>query len=80
MNCFFHPLAIELDSNTLESIQFAYISSKYVHRGIFRDDGARYFDHPKVVAWLCRSIGNKDNRSNISVQITKTIKPLFKKE
>ena len=49
---FFSPLQIYLDPKELESVQFAYIVSKYGHRGQTRDDGSRYFDHPKAAAWI----------------------------
>jgi GTP pyrophosphokinase len=49
---FFAPLEIELDPNTLESIRFAYIVSKYGHHDQTRDDESRYFDHPKGAAWI----------------------------
>ncbi|TSC52685.1 MAG: (p)ppGpp synthetase, RelA/SpoT family [Parcubacteria group bacterium LiPW_41] len=36
----------------LEAIETAYILSKYGHRGQERDDGTRYFEHPKSVAHI----------------------------
>lgn len=36
----------------LEEIQTAYAFSKYGHRNQFRDDGGRYFDHPKEVSLI----------------------------
>jgi GTP diphosphokinase / guanosine-3',5'-bis(diphosphate) 3'-diphosphatase len=49
---FFAPLAVEFDPTTLERIGFAYIISKYGHAQQLRDDGTRYFDHPKSTAWI----------------------------
>ena len=36
----------------MEFVEQAYFLSKYAHRPQTRDDGARYFEHPKTVAWL----------------------------
>lgn len=36
----------------MEFIEQAYFLSKYAHRPQMRDDGTRYFEHPKTVAWL----------------------------
>lgn len=36
----------------LAKIKTAYEFSKYGHRGVPRDDGTRYFAHPKTVAWI----------------------------
>jgi len=49
---FFAPLEISLDPTVYEKIQFAYFMSKFGHRGQIRDDGSRYFDHPKATAWI----------------------------
>jgi len=49
---FFAQLAVELNPTDLEMVQFAYIASKYGHALQLRDDGTRYFDHPKTVAWI----------------------------
>ncbi len=60
---FFAPLAVVFDPNTYESIQFAYFASKYGHAGQTRDDGSRYFDHPKSVAWIyINELGGRDPR------------------
>jgi (p)ppGpp synthase/HD superfamily hydrolase len=60
---FFAPLAVELGPTALESIQFAYIASKYGHALQVRDDGSRYFDHPKAVAWIyINELGGRDPR------------------
>lgn len=36
----------------LEIIETAYVLAKYGHRGQERDDGVRYFEHPKSVAHI----------------------------
>lgn len=36
----------------LEKIVTAYSLSKYGHKGQIRDDGRRYFEHPKAVFWI----------------------------
>lgn len=36
----------------IAKIKTAYEFSKYGHRGVSRDDGTRYFAHPKTVAWI----------------------------
>ncbi len=36
----------------MEVIEAAYILSKYAHRGQLRQNGVRYFEHPKAVAWI----------------------------
>lgn len=41
-----------LSQRGLEQVEFAYPVSKYAHRPQMRDDGTRYFEHPKTVAWL----------------------------
>jgi (p)ppGpp synthase/HD superfamily hydrolase len=60
---FFAPLAVKFDPTTLEKVQFAYIASKYAHAQQLRDDGNRYFDHPKAVAWIyINELGGQDPR------------------
>ncbi len=49
---FFAPLQVVYDPNTHERVQFAYFCSKYGHANQLRDDGTRYFDHPKGAAWI----------------------------
>lgn len=49
---FFAPLQVMFDPNTYERIRFAYIASKFGHDKQTRDDGSRYFDHPKAAAWI----------------------------
>ncbi len=36
----------------IEMVETAYVFSKYGHRDQFRDDGRRYFEHPRAVAWI----------------------------
>lgn len=60
---FFAPLQVALNPNDYERIQFAYFASKYGHAGQKRDDGKRYFDHPKATAWIYISeFGGRDPR------------------
>ncbi|NUM25673.1 MAG: HD domain-containing protein [Candidatus Buchananbacteria bacterium] len=49
---FFDLLATRLSPDDLEQIGAAYEFSKYGHRNQFRDDGGRYFDHPRSVALI----------------------------
>lgn len=49
---FFAPLEVFFDPTTFERIQFAYFASKYGHHKQPRDDGSRFFDHPKGTAWV----------------------------
>lgn len=49
---FFAPLAVSLGPTDLEMVQFAYECSKYGHAMQKRANGDRYFDHPKMVAWI----------------------------
>ncbi len=65
---FFAPLEIEFDPNTLERVQFAYICSKYGHADQIRDDGTRYFDHPKRAVWIyIHELGGRDSRIIIAL-------------
>lgn len=41
----------------MESIEAAYFLSKYAHRPQVRDDGVRYFEHPKTVAYMLCELG-----------------------
>lgn len=60
---FFAPLAVVLSPGDYERIQFAYFISKYGHAKQLRDDGTRYFDHPKAVAWIyIDELGGRDVR------------------
>jgi (p)ppGpp synthase/HD superfamily hydrolase len=49
---FFEPLEVSLGPMDCERIKFAYILSKYGHAKQVREDGTRYFDHPKAAAWI----------------------------
>ncbi len=65
---FFAPLAVTLSPDDLERVQFAYFSSKYGHAGQKRDDGSRYFDHPKGAAWIyIHELGGRDVRTIIDL-------------
>jgi (p)ppGpp synthase/HD superfamily hydrolase len=65
---FFAPLAVELAPNDFERVQFAYISSKYGHLDQVREDGSRYFDHPKSAAWIyVDELGGRDPRTIIDI-------------
>ncbi|MFZ3044189.1 MAG: hypothetical protein WA058_03760 [Minisyncoccia bacterium] len=60
---FFAPLQVVLDPNNYERIQFAYVASKFGHAKQVRDNGGRYFDHPKAAAWIYISeLGGRDPR------------------
>lgn len=60
---FFAPLAVSLDPTDHERVSFAYTASKYGHARQLRDDGSRYFDHPKAAAWIyIRELGGRDAR------------------
>lgn len=60
---FFAPLQVVLDPNDYERVQFAYFASKYGHAKQTRDDGTRYFDHPKSAAWIyIHELGGRDPR------------------
>ena len=60
---FLAPLAVVHDPNTIERVSFAYLASKYGHAQQVRDDGSRYFDHPKSAAWIyINELGGRDPR------------------
>jgi (p)ppGpp synthase/HD superfamily hydrolase len=60
---FFAPLQVMLNPRDLENVEFAYQASKHGHEGQLRDDGTRYFDHPKATAWIyIKELGGKDTR------------------
>lgn len=60
---FFAALAVVLSPGEYERIQFAYFISKYGHAKQFRDDGTRYFDHPKAATWIyIDELGGRDVR------------------
>lgn len=63
---FFAPLQIALNPTDYERVQFAYFASKYGHAGQTRDQGGRYFDHPKASAWIyIAELGGRDPRQII---------------
>ena len=65
---FFAYLAVALKPDEYENVQFAYLTSKYGHRGQVRNDGGRYFDHPKAAAWIYISeLGGRDPRTIIDL-------------
>lgn len=49
---FLAPLEVFLSPMDFERVRFAYACSKYGHSRQIRDDGGRYFDHPKGAAWI----------------------------
>lgn len=49
---FFALMELEFSPKDFERIRFAYFVSKSGHQGQLRDDGTRYFDHPKAAAWI----------------------------
>lgn len=58
---FFASLETFLDPREMEQVGFAYYASKYGHRPQERDDGSRYFDHPKRAAWIyINELGGRD--------------------
>jgi GTP pyrophosphokinase len=60
---FFAPLEVVLTPNEYEIVRFAYIVSKFGHAEQKRDDGSRYFDHPKAAAWIyIHELGGRDAR------------------
>lgn len=60
---FFAELAVVLLPGQYEQIQFAYFISKYGHAKQLRDDGTRYFDHPKAATWIyIHELGGRDVR------------------
>tara|TARA_B100000745_G_C20027274_1_gene349544 strand:+ start:140 stop:748 length:609 start_codon:yes stop_codon:yes gene_type:complete len=48
---FMFPLEMEMKPRAVLDIKTAYEFSKHGHAKQFRDDGRRYFDHPKSAAW-----------------------------
>ena len=60
---FFAPLEVSLNPSKLERVRFAYIASKYGHAEKVREDGSRYFDHPKASAWIyIDELGGRNTR------------------
>ena len=65
---FFAQLAVVLKPDEYESVHFAYQASKYGHAKQERDDGTRYFDHPKAAAWIyINELGGRDKRAIIDL-------------
>lgn len=65
---FFAPLESSLTPTDREMIHFAYQVSKYGHKGQVRDDGTRYFDHPKAAAWIyIDELGGRDVRTIVDL-------------
>jgi (p)ppGpp synthase/HD superfamily hydrolase len=65
---FFAPLEVVLDPNQFERVRAAYIFSKHGHAGQTRDDGSRYFDHPKSAAWIyIDEFGGRDPEQIIDI-------------
>lgn len=61
---FFTPLEVALNPTDLETIDFAYRVSKAGHAKQRRDDGSRFFDHPKAAAWIyINELGGRDARA-----------------
>lgn len=60
---FFAPLQVALNPTDYERVKFAYLCSKHGHEGKFRDNGVRFFDHPKAAAWIyIDELGGRDPR------------------
>jgi (p)ppGpp synthase/HD superfamily hydrolase len=58
---FFGVLQVSLNPTELERVSTAYYFSKYGHAKQERDDGSRYFDHPKAAAWIyIHELGGRD--------------------
>ncbi len=58
---FFYSLPLERYSpEDLRRIQLAYWLAKEGHRTQHRDDGERYFEHPRAVALICVEMGYAD--------------------
>lgn len=75
---FFTPLVVELSPEQIERIQFAYFVSKYGHAKQRRDDGSRYFDHPKAVAWIYVSeLEGRDSRIIIDMLLHDIIEDTY---
>ncbi len=59
---FLAPLAPILSPMALEHVHAAYVFAKYGHRNQTRDEGNRYFEHPKAVAnILIHELGFKND-------------------
>ena len=65
---FFAQLAVVLKPGEYESVHFAYQASIHGHANQGRDDGTRYFDHPKAAAWIyINELGGRDKRTVIDL-------------
>jgi GTP diphosphokinase / guanosine-3',5'-bis(diphosphate) 3'-diphosphatase len=65
---FFAPLVVELSPGDVELVSFAYQCSKYGHAKQVRENGQRYFDHPKSVAWIyIDELGGRDPRTIVGI-------------
>ena len=65
---FFAPLEVTLNPTEFERVRTAYIFSKHGHDGQTRDDGTRYFDHPKAAAWIyIDEFGGRDPEQIIDI-------------
>lgn len=61
---FFAPLEIDLSPGDLALAKLAYQMAKAGHYRQKREDGSRYFDHPKAAAWIyIDELGGRDTRS-----------------
>jgi len=49
---FMEAMLLKLGPWQRRDLEGAYAFSKFAHAKIEREDGTRYFDHPKTVAWL----------------------------
>ncbi len=75
---YFDRLAKILDPIDLERVQTAYQLSKYGHARQKRDDGSRYFDHPKEVNWIyVDELGGRSARLMICNLLHDTIEDQF---
>lgn len=60
---FFAPLEVVFNPKQHERVRTAYIFSKFGHAKEVRDDGSRFFDHPKAAAWIyIHELGGRDPR------------------
>lgn len=65
---FMFPLEMDLTPKALRDVHTAYQMSKHGHADQVRDDGRRYFDHPKSVAWTyINEYGGRSRRIIIGI-------------
>ncbi len=75
---YFNRLAMILNPRDLERVGTAYKLSKYGHARQKRDDGSRYFDHPKEVNWIyVDELGGRSARLMICNLLHDTIEDQF---